>query len=112
MTVNDIVNELARNKEVEKIIDKITDGRSVDDPSALDDLTQDIYVSLLDKGDKLIEVYEQGHILFYLTRMVMNNIISSSSPYYRTYLYPRVIGQPINDNILTGDGTAKDQHNR
>lgn len=99
MTVYEIVNTLATNREVEKMIQNITDGVSYD-PTALDDLAQDIYISLMGKGDKLIEVWEQGHINFYLSRIVCNNIMSNSSPYYRNYIYPQKLASKINENML------------
>lgn len=98
MDVNEIVNEIATQGLLHKIIMHITKGKSPD-PEALQDLEQDIYLSLLQKGDKLVEVWEDGHINFYLSRVVCNNIMSSSSPYYRIYLKPFLNNLRLNDNI-------------
>ena len=100
MTAYEIVEILAKQREVEKMIKNISNGRSFD-PTALDDLAQDIYMSLLNKGEKLIEVYEQGHINFYLSRIVCNNIISSTSQYYRRYILPQKNGVGYNDKIMS-----------
>lgn len=91
MTNNEIVDEIAKNKLVRKIIQRITkSGRTVSDADSLNDLEQDLYVSLL--SDKnLVSVYEDGmnHLNYYLARIVMNNICSNTSGYYRRYLLPR-----------------------
>ena len=100
MTEYEIVETLGRNKEVEKMIDNITGGKSYD-PTALQDLAQDIYLSLLDKGQKLVEVWEQGHINYYLSRIVCNNIMSSTSPYYFKYIQPAKRSVDFDDRILT-----------
>ena len=97
MTNNQIVEILGRQRLVEKVIHNITEGNCVD-PTALSDLAQDIYVSLLEDV-KVPTIYDEGHINFYVTRCVMNNIISSSSPFYRNYLRPIVLSTELNQNI-------------
>ncbi len=98
MTVNEIVEKLAQEKKVEGVIWKITDGNTPD-PTALNDLAQDIYMVLLEKGDKTVEIYNEGHIMFYIARIAVNQIKSSRSPYYRNYIMPRTKWVEINDNI-------------
>lgn len=100
MDVNEIVNEIATQGLLHNIIMHITKGKSPD-PEALKDLEQDIYVSLLGKGGKLIEVWDDGHINYYLSRIVCNNIMSSSSPYYRNYIKPYLKNVTLNGNIKT-----------
>lgn len=89
MTVNEVVNEIARKQVVESIVYRVTSsGETAQDPSSLEDLIQDIYLSLLE-DDKIVDIYEQGHENYYIARIVTNNICSSSSRYYRVYLLPR-----------------------
>jgi len=108
MTNIEIVNKLARERFVEGVIDRITEnGKKAKDPESLNDLAQDLYVSLLE-DKKVPGIFDEGHITFYVTRMVMNNIMSSTSPYYRIYLRPLVLGNNYNDgykdiNIDYGD---------
>lgn len=85
----EIVNEIASKNILRDIIYTITKkGKEAKDQSSLGDLENDIFLSLmLDKN--LPTIYDEGHLQFYLTRIVMNNIISSTSPYYRTYIKPR-----------------------
>ena len=86
MTNRDIVDKIAREGLVRNIINRITEsGKTATDPSSLCDLEQDIYVSLLE--DKNLQtVYEENHLNYYIARSCTNNICSSSSRYYRTYL--------------------------
>lgn len=103
MDNREIVDAIARNNILDKIISNITDnGKVAKDESSLDDLKQDIYVSLL-MDVKLPRIYDEGHINFYLSRIVMNNICSSSSPYYRNYLKPRKITTTLDEGINKTD---------
>lgn len=86
-----IVDKLAREKAVETICKKITKGKDAD---TLNDLCQDIYLQLLE-SDKTQGLYERGEINYWIAKVLMNNICSSTSPYYRTYLAPIIRSQDI-----------------
>jgi len=87
LTNSEIVDILSRDRMVEKMIEHITRS-GANDPDSLPDLAQDIYLSLM--GDShLDEVYGEGHIKYYISRIIMNNICSSTSRYYRTYIWPK-----------------------
>lgn len=76
-----IIEQLANEKTVEKIISNC----GISGPNGKD-LAQDVYVSLLLKPEELIEeIYDRGEIVFYISRMVTNNINSKTSPFYNTY---------------------------
>ena len=79
-----IVEGIVRNKTLDNIVKQITNNSKDED---LFDLKQDLLFSLL-LDSKLSGIYERGEINFYLARMVMNNIASSTSPYYRIYKRP------------------------
>lgn len=106
MTTNEAVNEIARLRIVENIVNRVTSsGETAQDPSSLSDLIQDIYLSLLEDS-KIASIYEEGHANFYIARIVTNNICSSSSRYYRNYLLPKKRNVSINEAITTDiDGT-------
>lgn len=79
-----IIEELAKNREIEKIISKI--NPSNDD--TLNDLSQMLYEDLLMKDDdKIIQLYENDQLNFFITRMVLNSINSKTSRYY--YMFAR-----------------------
>lgn len=101
MTNNQIVDSLAKAGTVEKMIAKITES-GAKDPGSLPDLAQDVYLSLL-QDPNLQEVYNDGenHLRYYITRILLNNICSSTSRYYRTYIWPRTKQSPL-------DGYDKD----
>lgn len=106
MTINEAVNEIAKQHIVENIVYRVTSsGETAQDPGSLCDLIQDIYVSLLE-DQKIAEIFEEGHANFYIARIVTNNICSSSSRYYRNYLLPRKKNVSINEAITKDiDGT-------
>lgn len=99
MTNNEIVDMIEKEGMLRSIIDHVTQfGKEAKDPGSLCDLMQDIYLSLL-QDERLQEVYEEDHLRYYLARIVVNNIKSSTSPYYRYYIRPRQMAVPIDEKI-------------
>lgn len=77
-----ILNNLAREKIVEKMINNITKTHDDD----LDDLAQDLYIELFEKDEKLLnKLYQSGEINDYIFKMARNNILSKTSPFYYKY---------------------------
>lgn len=77
-----IIDEISKDKIVEEIVYNIGDRGDED----LKDLIQDIYINLLEKEDKLIEsLYSSNQLMFFIIKMVVNNIHSKNSPYYTKY---------------------------
>lgn len=100
MTINEIIEELARNKVVEEIISNISKGTFKD----TEELAQDIYLDLLTKSPELIiGLYERNELKFFITRMVRNNLFSHNSPYFQKYQRwnerRSEITQDIKDNL-------------
>ena len=82
MTSKEIINELARNKVIERLVANISPEDNSPDTS---DLSQLIYLTLLEKPNSLIEdLYSKGELIFYVIRIITKNIYSTTSPYYRT----------------------------
>lgn len=105
MTIQEAVRMVADERLVENIVARITtSGTTAQDPDSLQDLCQDIYLSLLE-DPKFVEIVEEGHQNFWITRIVMNNIMSSSSRYYRKYLLPLKRNIPIMEEITKNLGT-------
>ena len=76
-----IIEELAREKTIEQIARNV--GGNDDD---LKDLCQDLYIDLLAKDDELIEkLYQNKQLKFFITKMVLNNLHSTNSPFYMQY---------------------------
>lgn len=81
----EIVEELAREKAIEEIILNVTQNPKED---TLKDLAQMLYEDLLLKDeDKIIQLYQNGQLQFFITRMVLNSINSKTSRYY--YLFAK-----------------------
>ena len=79
---NAIINELAKNKVIEKLVANISPE---DNPPDNQDLSQLIYLTLLEKPNSLIEdLYSKGELIFYVIRIITKNVYSTTSPYYRT----------------------------
>ena len=77
-----IINELAKNKVIEKLVANISPE---DNPPDNQDLSQLIYLTLLEKPNSLIEdLYSKGELIFYVIRIITKNVYSTTSPYYRT----------------------------
>jgi len=87
------IREIAENKIVEKLINKIS-------PTAIakEDLVQDIYLSLLTNSEK-VESIPNDEIKFYITRIILNNIKSVNSPYYRLYVRYNLLKQELLNEI-------------
>lgn len=78
-----IIKELAEKGFIEDIILNIKGEIGMNEK----DLAQDLYVSLLEKDeDKIVNLYENGDIRWFVTRMVVNNIKSVTSRFYYQYL--------------------------
>lgn len=75
------VEMIAREKRVEKLLERYEQISPY-----VRDLSQDIYLQLLEKDKSLIEgLVERGEIDYYVRKMIKNNIFSSTSPYYKKY---------------------------
>lgn len=83
MTNQEIVELIAKEKTVEEIVNRVGRGENKTD---LQDLTQDIYIELLQKNNtQLNNLYQTNQIKFYISRVVVNNIKSKNSRYYYIY---------------------------
>ena len=78
---NRIVNELAKNKVVETMCVNMGVEQSY-----FDDLVQEIYLIILEYDDnKIIKMYEQNQIKFFITRIIKNQYFSKNSTFYKKY---------------------------
>lgn len=83
MTKNEIIERIAKEKMIEEIINNLAIGET---KFNLDDLKQDVYLALLNKDeDKIIQLYINKQLKFYIVRMIINQLFSKTSPYYLKY---------------------------
>lgn len=97
-----IVEEIVKTGLLDDIVAKIT-RHSTDEN--LNDLKGEVLFSLL-LNDKLPGIYERNELNFYLARIVMNNVASNTSPFYRTYIRPTKFN---NEDKLYDDKTIYEQ---
>ena len=86
MTKIDVVDIIAREHLVEKIVYKLLpcSKNPFDYP---EDLIQDIYLILLNSDENLIvSLYDKGELGFYILRISRNQLLSKNSPYYTKYI--------------------------
>lgn len=92
-----IINEIANNGMVEEIIQGVSYSK-FENTENLKDLTQDIYLQLLQmRTDKLNELYDKGQLRYWIARIVVNSIHSKTSPYFYAYKKEQMQSVNIND---------------
>ncbi len=83
MSKQEIIQELANNNTIHEIVNNITKAPLTEDEL---DFIQDLYIELLSKDDKVIEdLYNKNQLKFFITRIVLNNLRSVTSPFYYKY---------------------------
>ena len=78
-----LISELAEKCIVEKMVSKLADASDVR-LGFLKDLSQDIYLCLLEQQER-IEAMTSDEQLLYIQRMCFNNLKSKTSRYYYNY---------------------------
>lgn len=84
MTKREIIDELSKERKVEELVRNIV-GKNNKRPE-IDDLVQMIYLILLEYDDKkIVEMYEKKQLIFFITRIILNQFNSSNSPFHYIY---------------------------
>ena len=86
MTKNEIIEQWFRGNVVQDIVKKVSNGSN---DAKYDDLVSIVYLFLLEKDEGFIQdLYEKGQYRYYISRMVMLQLISPRSRwYYQTRLF-------------------------
>ena len=93
----DIINELATQRKVEQFVSNTAKTNAPE----LNDLAQDIYLALLEYDDEKIEgMYERNELDFFIARMIVNQYISTSSPFYTKYKKFLNLSEQIKNNNI------------
>lgn len=101
-----IINEIANSGLVEEIINGVSYSK-FENTENLKDLTQDIYLQLLQmRTDKLNDLYTKNQLRYWIARIVVNSIHSKTSPYYYTYKKEQM--QSVNINDIDIDDEIRD----
>ena len=92
-----IINEIANNGLVEEIIQGVSYSK-FENTENIKDLTQDIYLQLLQmRTDKLNDIYIKNQLRYWIARIVVNSIHSKTSPYYYQYKKAQMQSVSIDD---------------
>lgn len=105
MTKYDVIDEIAKTNQVEKIVYRLL-GSSKNPFDCPQDLIQDIYLLILKKDDSLIlSLYEKGQLGYYILKIARNQMLSKNSPYYYNYIKFRVQSDDLESakNTVTED---------
>lgn len=95
MIAKEIINQLAKDRIIETIITNVA-KKQYDQTDQ--DLAQDLYQSLLEKDPEFVEtLFNNDELQFFITRMVIRNVQSKTSPYYYTYKISQRRINPIDD---------------
>ena len=106
MTNAQIINEIANGGLVEEIIQGVSYSK-FENTENLKDLTQDIYLQLLQMDNaKINELYFKKQLRFWVTRIITNNIHSKTSPYY--YQYKKEQRQSVSISDIDIDDEIRD----
>lgn len=78
-----IIDALAKEKRVEAMVENIAHHALTDD---LKDLCQMVYLILLEYDeDKIIDLWENDQMNFFLARIIINQYRSSNSPFHTIF---------------------------
>lgn len=95
MNSREIINELAKNCVVEKLVKRYTDFAN---NPYIEDLVQDIYVSLMEKDASFISgLYKKKELDYFIMKMIKNNLYSNTSPFYKKYKQFMEITEELGD---------------
>lgn len=81
MTNWEIIDTLARRRAVEGLVQAIAHSHTLS--ADLRDLCQLVYVCLLSyRADKIMEMWSEGSLQFFIIRIIKNQLFSRTSPFY------------------------------
>lgn len=83
MTKGEIIEKLARERRVETMLANIAKKPVA---GTLEDLCQMVYLILLEYDDsKIVDLWENGQINFFIARILLNQYKSGNSPFFKMF---------------------------
>ena len=87
LSKNEIIEALAKKRQVEIWIENIKKTSLKKHSYA--DLAQDVYILLMEMDDEKLEsLYQKGELPFFVNRVLLNQLNSTTSAYYYKYIRP------------------------
>ena len=102
MTVEEVVERVAKEAWVEECIKVVTGGVW---RSEYDDLAQDVLIELLNQS-KVVDLYKKNQLKFYIMRIIRNNLQSCTSRFYYRYRRFSLLNQ--GDKSLSSYGQTEE----
>lgn len=99
--ITKILDELERNSIVKELCKNMRVSEN-----DIDDLTQEIYLLLLEyNSEKIVEMYKKKQLKFFLIGCIQKQYHSVTSPFYKKYkkYYKLIDGNTINNNEVYDD---------
>lgn len=104
MDKNQIIEELAKQRKVEGLVENIAHEALTAD---LKDLCQMVYLVLLQYNEeRLVDLWEHNQITFFLVRIILNQFKTSNSPYHNTFRKYQLKSQDITQMDFIDDTTT------
>ena len=92
MTREEIIEIIATTRYVEQLAKSICHSSAVE----IDDLSQMVYEILLTYDEsKIVELYENNQLGFFIVRVIKNQYFSTSSPFYQEMRRFQRLGQTL-----------------
>jgi hypothetical protein len=99
----EIIEAIAKERLVETLVENIT-RREITPP--LDDLVQMVYLILLEYDEeKIVDLWVNGEINFFIVRIIINQYRSVTSPFHALFrkFQMRTVSIPVNWDISEKD---------
>lgn len=94
----------------DKIVETIITNLGIS-PKYSNDLTQEVYLILLQYNrEKIVEMYENNQLNFFITRIIKNQYYSSTSPFYKLYKKQYEIQDENKNNYIGLEADADDEN--
>ena len=104
MDRKDVVNEIYHSN----LLNELFKNMGIKD-NDFEDLMQEIFIILLEYDkDKIMKMYEQKQLKWFIIKLIKNQYFSCNSPYYKKY---KKYYQLVDGNIMNGDCENEEQDN-
>lgn len=100
ITKNKVVEKIFNSQEYEELLIKLVEREHL----YKDDFKQELMIILLEMDDDfIINLWTNGRMKFFVTRLILNQIYSSSSPFYKKY-------RKENKEMIEADDSTDDEY--
>ena len=107
MTRREIVEGLAKRGVVEEVCKNIAHLKTL--TPDLKDLAQGVYLTLLTYDEeKIVDLWESEALGYFIARIISNQYLSKTSPFFRLFRKFRSLSDELNPNTIDDPQTRTD----